>query len=438
MRAALVALIAVSSLAAASASAVHPTPRLDARFARRGVAALRAARGPYPSDAWLRSVALTPLSDGRFAMLLLDVPPGRSTWTSSARSLVAVVGPDGALDRSFGQDGTFDVSAIGTMFQIAADPQGRLLLAGNTAEKFESPTSTARSATALVVRLSRDGRLDEPFDPTGALHAAYSPPADSTARVALIRAASAGASEYALVLNANAVVHVDESGGWTQPFYSDLAELRSVPPAPPQAAVRGFAADSQGRAVLLEERYAPDAGGASTFVVVRLDAAGSKDATFGRGGVVVLDATPLREHAFAVDDADRVVVVCDGAPWRVIRLLPDGTRDPSWGDAGDGVRELAVAGGDPGAIAVAVEDGRCFVAGIARTGRSWRRTAFVARFTAAGGAAPDVWRSSPRRFRDVVALDAVLARNGAAWIGFDVSPTRGRRAEPALGRVLFE
>ncbi len=82
-------------------------------------------------------------------------------------------------------------------------------------------------------------------------------------------------------------------------------------------------------------------GAATDVVIARYTTAGVLDSSFGSAGVVVLPVLDSYDIGYAVifDAAGRIVVaaqsVRDGQPVPVLlRLLPDGSRDESFGDAG--------------------------------------------------------------------------------------------------------
>jgi len=93
------------------------------------------------------------------------------------------------------------------------------------------------------------------------------------------------------------------------------------------------------------------------MLVVRHDPAGELDPTFGEAGVVITRAAPQSEaRAVAVDPDGRLLVVGSGVEdangsgksWLVVRYLPGGEQDRSFGDdgvvrTGLGARANAVA-----------------------------------------------------------------------------------------------
>ena len=110
------------------------------------------------------------------------------------------------------------------------------------------------------------------------------------------------------------------------------------------------------------------------FVVLRYNADGSLDPTFGEGGIVVVDFGYTNDYAtgVAVDSHGRVVVAgysidnqlgpSDDAVVWVVRLKADGRIDPSFD--GDGKQTVDFGGTDERAYGVAVDSqDRVIVAG---------------------------------------------------------------------------
>jgi uncharacterized delta-60 repeat protein len=102
--------------------------------------------------------------------------------------------------------------------------------------------------------------------------------------------------------------------------------------------------------------------GSAGPVVIHITASGSFDSAFGSGGTVALGSAATAATAIAVQPADGHIVVA-GAPAFVARLLPTGAFDTSFGS--NGVANLSSLSSTFTAIAaVAIQaDGRILVAG---------------------------------------------------------------------------
>lgn len=104
----------------------------------------------------------------------------------------------------------------------------------------------------------------------------------------------------------------------------------------------GIAVQPDGRIVTA----ATSVGASQNLLVARFGVDGAPDPTFGVGGAVVIDlGDDEKAYDVAVDSAGRIVVVgqtISGGPSRplVVRLLPDGTLDPAFGNGGVTVVEV--------------------------------------------------------------------------------------------------
>lgn len=135
------------------------------------------------------------------------------------------------------------------------------------------------------------------------------------------------------------------------------------------------------------------AAGDSDFAVARYNANGSLDSTFGSGGVAVLSFGPLDDYAQAVAiQPDGRIVVAGfanlGTPpepkydFALLRLLPNGTLDPSFGSGGRVTTDVSGSNSDDARAVVLQPDGKIVLAG-----ESYSATSFdfaLARYTPSG------------------------------------------------------
>jgi uncharacterized delta-60 repeat protein len=155
--------------------------------------------------------------------------------------------------------------------------------------------------------------------------------------------------------------------------------------------VAGIVTDSLDRIVVAGTA---DGNSGDVIVLLRLNADGSFDQTFGAAGVVPTDLPFMADetvHALAIDRFGRILVtghVCcvDGRSLVFLsRYLPDGSRDTGFGVAGNGFAFADYAGfssqNEGRALAIDNFD-RIVVAGLALNGGN--EMAGVARFTRAG------------------------------------------------------
>lgn len=133
--------------------------------------------------------------------------------------------------------------------------------------------------------------------------------------------------------------------------------------------------------------------GVADFVVVRLNADGSRDNSFGTNGVVTVDFFGLEDVAtnFAVQPDGKIVAAgwTDVGPvdvnydFALVRLNPDGTVDNSFGINADGRVTLDLGGGDESISGmVLLDNGQIVVTGISDVGGDY--DAVFARFNADG------------------------------------------------------
>ena len=118
-----------------------------------------------------------------------------------------------------------------------------------------------------------------------------------------------------------------------------------------------------------------DAGGNRDFALVRYNADGSLDTTFGGGGKVLTDF-----GAASDDDAVRVALQPDGkivvagyserprhCDFALVRYNADGSLDPSFGAGGKVLTDLGDSSDDDGRAVAIQPDGKIVAAGSATT-----------------------------------------------------------------------
>ena len=112
---------------------------------------------------------------------------------------------------------------------------------------------------------------------------------------------------------------------------------------PPFGFATNLTAQPDGKLIALVKAYRPDTDQGYSFYVVRYEVDGSLDGTFGTGGVVRLEFTPIvdRENAdaIALQPDGKIIVagnvpVTRGSSAAVARLLPNGSLDPTFATGG--------------------------------------------------------------------------------------------------------
>jgi uncharacterized delta-60 repeat protein len=260
------------------------------------------------------------------------------------RVAVARLNPDGSLDATFAGDGKrlFSWGPIGRATAVVVLPNGKLLVGG-----FSGP----EGGNMQVARLRPDGSLDTTFGTGG--KAAVDFGGDdfglAMARQANGRIVLAGSSTVA-----GAVVARLRANGAPDPDFADDGRL------------------TLGNGVLRSVFVQPDrkivvvgnAAGSAMMTVTRLMANGSPDPTLDGDGTATIDIGALSDVAgdAVLQSGGRIVVVgTGGGGMAVVRLNADGSPDGTFGNAGATVVDFGeVAFGH--AVALAPGD-RIVVAG---------------------------------------------------------------------------
>jgi len=273
--------------------------------------------------------------------------------------------PDGRLDTSFADGGLF-TGPEGRVSDVAVQSDGKILLAGASAYGFE------------LVRLEPDGTPDTGFGSDGAVHT--------------LHGANAGASAI-LVQPSGKIVAAGAStpGTAPPPPPPPPAPPPPPPPGPPPEPFRitlvrydadgsldstfgsaGFSDTSLGYSARADDAVLePDgkmlvvgptderAYGPRRLFVARYAPDGTPDATFASGGAALAEVQPGGWRNWMALQPDGKIVVA-GA-FGVARLRGDGTLDPTFGSGG-------VAQGPVAALSLALQpDGRIVVGGFMQT-----------------------------------------------------------------------
>lgn len=270
---------------------------------------------------------------------------------------------NGQPDNTFGTAGRrrIDIAALGKNLQSAAKDAGeRIILV------------TEKS----VARFNADGTLDAAFGSAGV---ATLPSAFLPGQVAIapdgriVIAGSAAAASPTSPVDRIAVVRLDAAGKLDKSFDSD--GLRTVPPAPDGAweFTRAVAVQADGKILVAGSRFNQTVNPAALDpLIVRLNANGSLDTSFAAGGkalikigargqfndIAVLPGEKIVAYAGVRASFDEQQSLADVA---LVRLLPNGQLDPSFGSAGKVVTDFQ--GEDQVASMIVEPDGRVVVTG---------------------------------------------------------------------------
>jgi uncharacterized delta-60 repeat protein len=298
-----------------------------------------------------RSVVLQ--SDGKIVVV-------GNSWSSVYDFAVVRYNADGSLDTSFSGDGKVTTQVGGslsdTAYSVVLQSDGKIIVAGTSDSDF------------AVVRFNADGSLDTSFDTDGKVTTpigsgtdeAYSVVLQSDGKI-ILSGYSVGANRDFTVVRYNADGSLDTSFGTggkvTTPIGSGNDEANSV------------VLQSDGKIIL--SGYS--VGANTDFAVVRYNADGSLDTSFDTDGKVT---TAIGSSS---DNARSVVLQSDGKiilsgysvgatrDFAVVRYNADGSLDTSFGTGG--IVTTPIGSGTDEAYSVVLQsDGKIIAAGYSNNG----------------------------------------------------------------------
>jgi uncharacterized delta-60 repeat protein len=236
---------------------------------------------------------------------------------------------DGKLDPTFDGDGrvTLDVGSgyVEEPTDLAIDPQGRIVITGWL-------FSGAPVVDGFVARLLPDGSPDPQFN-DGAAEIVDVPGSSDALKSVAIDAAGR------IVVAGNQGVARLLPGGAPDPSFSGDGKATLDYGSGMWAAAMTL--DDEGRIVLGGWSSVATPPPLYEFAAARLLANGSPDPAFAGGGIAnpraFFDSAVAR--AIAVDDGGRIILAggtfdSPTSTWQVLRLLPGGSLDESFGDEG--------------------------------------------------------------------------------------------------------
>jgi len=277
-----------------------------------------------------RAVAIQP--DGKIVIL------GLSYDGKNNRTLVLRLNSDGTRDNAFGTNGVFTYGGKekGSFFGsgIALQPDGKIVVVGDS--------SYGKSKHVFVMRCNSDGLLDSTFGEGGVT--TYKSRAnesqdmgsgvalDSDAKIVVVGSTHDGKNRQAMILRYNGTGTLDSSFGKggvvTHSGLSD-ADLWG----------RSVAIQPDGKVVMVG--YS-NTGKKCDVLTVRYDADGSPDKTFGEGGVA-LSSCPPGGHDWGrsiVIQPDKKLIVAGNTRsggktyTMLLRYNADGKPDKTFGNGG--------------------------------------------------------------------------------------------------------
>jgi uncharacterized delta-60 repeat protein len=310
---------------------------------------------------------------------------GSSAFVTGTDFSVVRYGRDGGLDATFGNGGkvtTEVASGNGSdeAYAVAVQPNGKILVAGGA-----NMGSNASGIDFALVRYNADGTLDTTFGNGGKVTTAIGTGTDRAYAILLQpdgRIVLGGDSEQATSGIDFALVRYDTNGSLDTSFGNGGIVTTSIANSGGRDSI--YALSSQ--TVAGESRIVA-VGGEGDFAVARYTMTGALDAGFGNGGKVRgLFGSIIGAARGVVATADGKLVVAgqSGHDHALVRLLPDGVLDVSFGTAGRSVVAVSASNWDEVTALVQQADGKLVTAGWTYTGNSSSGDYVVTRFTVEG------------------------------------------------------
>jgi uncharacterized delta-60 repeat protein len=350
---------------------------------------------------------------------ILVADSGRYPSTAHRAGFVLRYLPNGTLDTTFSAgddsfpDGIKDIAKTNDvdLNSITIDSQGRIVVGGWY-------SNSSNQSDLLIARLAPDGKYDTSFgggdgsvvQDLGGQDYPSGITTDAQDRILVAGTRQAPAESIrGFVARFNTDGQLDPTFGGTG--WIDPLDNPSEP-----TGISSVAVDSNQRLVL----------GGSWFdfermAVIRLLGDGSRDSSFGQGGLTTLSFDPTASEggdSLAIDPQGRInltgVIHGNGSSsgrandpndLAVARLLPDGAPDPAFSD--DGMNRQPIEGGDlSGGRATLDRAGRLVTVNVLRTGPTMRSG------SSPRGASISTISSLIARFRADGSFDTSFGQNG--------------------------
>jgi uncharacterized delta-60 repeat protein len=312
---------------------------------------------------------------------------------------------DGSLDRSFGDNGTardsFPDAAVSNAEALAIQSDGKIVVVGRVFE--DSPVDGSSTDIDFgVVRYHADGTRDASFGVDGFVRTDFANSLDQAFSVAIQtdgKIVVAGRFDRPFELVSVAIARYNVDGTLDTSFSGDGLLIGS-----PGFSVESVAIQDDGKIVLGGAKASPKA----EFAVLRFMPDGTPDRTFGGAGIATADLEGGLDitHSLAIQDDGKIVLAGEsfgskGGPARAFvlaRFDQNGVLDSSFGRAGFVVEGF---GADAGAEDVALQtDGKIVALGSVRGGTN-NNTFIVARYSSDG------------------VIDQTFGSGGSVRIGFE-------------------
>jgi uncharacterized delta-60 repeat protein len=271
---------------------------------------------------------------------------------------------DGSLDTTFGAAHTGKVVVD---FNFDFDQATAVLIQSDGKILLAGTATVAFNANFAMVRLNANGTLDAGFGSGGKVATELANAYAESSAVALQADGKillgGYANDYSTGLSDAAIVRYNANGTVDASYGAGGVRLLDFGQADDN--VRALVVLSDGH--VLAAGYANDQNGNSDFALARLTAGGSLDASFGNGGLVLTSFGYLDQaRAMAVQPDGKIVLVGhamveSGLDFAMARYNADGSLDATFGNGGLYVFDLGLD--DTAAAAVALDGDVIVVAG---------------------------------------------------------------------------
>ena len=361
---------------------------------------------------------------------------GRSGNTVTDNFVVTRLNPDGSSDSSFSGDGaaSADFGGADRINSVALQADGKIVVAGVT-EQSGVPSDVA------VARFNPNGTLDTSFDGDGMATLDYFGGVDAAEAVLVQPDGSIVLAGYGSGLRCFMLARLNADGSPDSRFQGDdMIDVGSfcVRFGTVTDAARAAALQADGKIVVAGTTFAD--GSNENLAITRIEpATGAPDRTFNGTGERTIDLGGGDSvHSVLVQPNGKIVLAGSGAAGEdfvVTRLNADGSTDASFG--GDGVLNIDFGGADYGYAAALQASGKIVVAGTS-TGPSELSEAAVARLQPGGSLDTTFSGDGRQTFRPGAGLlGAALQANGrilvAGGIGGDMLAGRLEGDSAAAG-----
>jgi uncharacterized delta-60 repeat protein len=289
------------------------------------------------------------------------------TGSGRHRAALARLIDDGSLDDSFSRDGKKTVNGAEAYQSLALQPAGKIVVAGLAS----TPTATGFA----VIRLTSDGSLDRSFASGGKSLVSFGADAVGGTAMGIMpdgRIVIAGYMDINGVRNW-AVARLLSNGSLDDSFSGDG---RVTLPFTNPSDAWGLAIQSDGKIVVVGSIQ-------GNFGLVRLNTDGSLDTTFSDDGIQTTSfSSNSYAYGVAIRDDGAIMVAglyfaAGGSHIAVARYLPDGTLDPSF--SSDGTMTASYADAEWVRDIALQDDGKFVLSGFL-TRSNGDRDVMVARF----------------------------------------------------------